>query len=101
MLYVGTGDAGRPRQRPGPGSLGGKILRMTPEGRPAPGNPFGDSPVYRYGHRNVQGLAWDARGQLFASEFGQNTVRRAQPHRARPQLRLAGRRGHGGDDRRS
>ena len=31
------------------------------------------SPVWSYGHRNVQGLAFDSRGQLWASEFGQNT----------------------------
>ncbi|MFJ9806994.1 PQQ-dependent sugar dehydrogenase [Streptomyces sp. NPDC101158] len=73
MLYAGTGETGRTGLAQDKGSLGGKILRMTPEGRPAPGNPFPDSVVYSYGHRNVQGLAWDADGRLWASEFGQNT----------------------------
>ena len=69
-LYVGTGDSQRREQPQDPKALGGKILRLTPEGRPAPGNPFGDNPVYSLGHRNVQGLAWDSAGRLWASEFG-------------------------------
>jgi glucose/arabinose dehydrogenase len=72
MLYAGTGDAARTERSQDRANLGGKILRMTPEGKPAPGNPFGDSLVWSLGHRNVQGLAWDSGGQLYASEFGQN-----------------------------
>ncbi|MBN0046152.1 PQQ-dependent sugar dehydrogenase [Streptomyces actuosus] len=73
MLYAGTGESGRRGLAQDRSSLGGKILRLTPEGEPAPGNPFPDSPVYSLGHRNVQGLAWDTRQRLFASEFGQDT----------------------------
>lgn len=69
-LYVGTGDSQRRDQPQDPNALGGKILRLTPEGKPAPGNPFGENPVYSLGHRNVQGLAWDSAGRLWASEFG-------------------------------
>ncbi|MFD3697897.1 PQQ-dependent sugar dehydrogenase [Streptomyces sp. NPDC058646] len=73
MLYAGTGetgDTGLARDRK---SLGGKILRMTPDGDPVHGNPEADSVVYSYGHRNVQGLAWDKDKRLWAAEFGQNT----------------------------
>ncbi|MDX3640483.1 PQQ-dependent sugar dehydrogenase [Streptomyces sp. MB09-02B] len=73
MLYASTGERYEGPLAQDKKSLGGKILRMTPEGQPAPGNPFDDSVVYSYGHRNVQGLAWDAEQRLFASEFGQNT----------------------------
>ncbi|MFJ1966226.1 PQQ-dependent sugar dehydrogenase [Streptomyces massasporeus] len=73
MLFVGTGESGDTGLSQDKDSVGGKILRLTPEGEPAPGNPFPDSPVYSYGHRNVQGLAWDGKQRLFASEFGQDT----------------------------
>ena len=72
FLYATAGDAGNGDAAQDPASLSGKILRMTPEGRPAPGNPFGNF-TWSFGHRNPQGLAWDAAGDLWAAEFGQNT----------------------------
>jgi glucose/arabinose dehydrogenase len=72
MLYVATGDAGDPWTSQDRSSLGGKILRLTPDGGIPEDNPFPSSSVYSYGHRNVEGLAWDAEGRLYASEFGQD-----------------------------
>jgi glucose/arabinose dehydrogenase len=74
MLYAGTGDAANTASSQDPDSPNGKILRLTPEGDPAPGNPRAGSPVYTLGHRNVQGLAWDSAGRMYATEFGQNRL---------------------------
>lgn len=73
MLYASTGDGTDSSRAQDRDSLGGKILRMTPRGKPAPDNPFPGSLVYSMGHRNVEGLAFDSRGRLWASEFGENT----------------------------
>jgi glucose/arabinose dehydrogenase len=64
-LYAGVGDAGNTAFAQNRNSLNGKILRMNPDGS--------GLRVWSLGHRNVQGLAWDARGRLWASEFGQDT----------------------------
>ncbi|MBA2500303.1 MAG: PQQ-dependent sugar dehydrogenase [Chitinophagaceae bacterium] len=52
----------------------GKIIRITPDGQPAPGNPTVSSSrpeIYSYGHRNVQGLAFHpVTGDLWENEFG-------------------------------
>lgn len=72
FLYITTGDAGERADAQDRASLNGKILRVTPTGLPASGNPF-DNEVWSLGHRNVQGIAWTTDGTMWASEFGQNT----------------------------
>jgi len=71
-LYVATGDARQQEFAQNGGSLAGKVLRLNPDGTIPEDNPFEGSPVYSYGHRNIQGLAWrPATGDLYASEHGQ------------------------------
>lgn len=72
-LYITTGDAQEPSRAQNIDSLAGKILRVDTSGAPAPGNPF-DNRVFSYGHRNPQGIAWDAQGQLWATEHGRSGI---------------------------
>jgi glucose/arabinose dehydrogenase len=70
-LYITTGDATVPESTQNLDSINGKILRMNVDGTIPGDNPFPNSYVYSYGHRNPQGLAW-IDGQLYASEHGQS-----------------------------
>lgn len=74
MLYITTGDAGDSDSAQDRDALSGKILRLTPDGTIPDDNPF-KTPVYSYGHRNPQGLAWDDSGQLWATEHGRSGLR--------------------------
>jgi glucose/arabinose dehydrogenase len=70
-LYVTTGDATRREIAQDPQSLGGKTLRLEPDGGVPADNPFPGSPVYSLGHRNSQGLDWDPRSGLqYQTEHG-------------------------------
>lgn len=90
-IFVSTGERSDIVTRPQSQDLNsalGKVLRITPDGEPAPGNPFeGRSDarpeIYSYGHRNVQGLAFHpVTGDLWENEFGPrggDEVNRIQP----------------------
>ncbi|UQN28827.1 PQQ-dependent sugar dehydrogenase [Brachybacterium kimchii] len=72
-LYATAGDAGDRDAAQDVDALAGKILRLEPDGSVPADNPFPDSPVFSFGHRNPQGIAWDEDGTMYASEFGQDT----------------------------
>ena len=69
-LYITTGDAVNPGWSQDLSSLAGKILRINPDGTIPDDNPFDSSPIFSYGHRNPQGIAWNENGMLVASEHG-------------------------------
>jgi glucose/arabinose dehydrogenase len=85
-LLMSIGDGGNPPQRVGNmlardqaqnlGTDHGSILRLTAEGKPAPGNPLAKRPgalpeIWTYGHRNIQGMARDPlSGRIWATEHG-------------------------------
>lgn len=69
LLYITTGDAAQTELAQITTSLAGKVLRLTPEGAPAPGNPLGGA-IYTYGHRNPQGIAFAPDGSLYSTEHG-------------------------------
>jgi len=82
LLWISTGEEGVPARAQDLGSLGGKILRVAPDGSVPADNPLAGSSIWSYGHRNVQGLAFDSTGQLWASEFGakgRDELNRIQP----------------------
>ncbi|WGW10652.1 PQQ-dependent sugar dehydrogenase [Saxibacter everestensis] len=73
-LYVSTGDAQNRPNAQNNNSLNGKILRIAADGSIPDDNPFEGSPVFSFGHRNVQGMGWDSEGNMWASEFGQDRL---------------------------
>ena len=72
FLYITTGDAREPSLAQELSSLAGKILRLEDDGTIPQDNPFPNSPIYSFGHRNPQGLAWDSQGRLWSTEHGAN-----------------------------
>ena len=72
-LYAGTGDAENGANAQNTSSLNGKVLRINPDGSIPSDNPFHNA-VWSYGHRNVQGLAFDSQGRLWEQEFGNSIM---------------------------
>ncbi|WP_054635723.1 sorbosone dehydrogenase family protein [Thalassobacillus sp. C254] len=69
-LYATTGDASEPDLAQDENNLAGSILRLTLDGDVPEDNPFEDSAVFSYGHRNPQGLSWDSEGTMYSTEHG-------------------------------
>jgi glucose/arabinose dehydrogenase len=76
LLYVTLGDRGEMARAQKLDDHAGKILRLTDDGKPAPGNPFTGNAkakpeIYALGNRNVQGAALHPKtGLLWANEHG-------------------------------
>jgi len=70
-LYISTGILSNSSKFPQDlNSLEGKILRLNYDGTIPSDNPFSNSAIFSYGHRNPQGMSWDYQGNFFASELG-------------------------------
>lgn len=70
-LYWTMGESGSQDLAQSLDSLNGKILRLNLDGTIPADNPFPGSPIYSYGHRNPQGLAWQpGTNLLFETEHG-------------------------------
>ena len=73
MLYVTSGETGDHPLAQSLETRAGKIFRLNPDGSIPDDNPYPGNPVYSWGHRNPQGIAWDSNGVMWATEFGQDT----------------------------
>lgn len=69
-LYITTGDATERNSAQDLESLAGKILRVNDDGSIPADNPFTNSPIWSYGHRNPQGIAWNSKGEMYETEHG-------------------------------
>jgi len=72
-LYITTGDAAQPNLALDTTALNGKVLRMNDDGSIPNDNPFQNSYIWSFGHRNAQGICFDKNGRLYASEHGAQT----------------------------
>jgi aldose sugar dehydrogenase len=88
MLYVTVGDVLDSRRAQDPQTMVGTVLRLRKDGSPAPDNPFAGSPVYAYGLRNSQGLAWHPSGALFAIDHGPSMLPHEEGRHGRDELNV-------------
>ncbi len=72
-LFISTGDAQNGANAQNLNNNAGKILRIHPDGSIPADNPFAGKAIWSYGHRNVQGLDFDSKGRLWATEFGNSS----------------------------
>jgi len=73
-LYAGVGDGQNGDNAQNLNSLNGKILRLNQDGSVPSDNPFAGKYVWSYGHRNVEGLAFDSQGRLWEAELGNSVM---------------------------
>lgn len=74
-IFIASGDRQKMEPAQDMNSTLGKIVRLLPDGTPAPGNPFADrggvaAQIWSLGHRNILGLKFDSQGQLWGLEHG-------------------------------
>ncbi|MCM5552261.1 PQQ-dependent sugar dehydrogenase [Pleomorphomonas sp. NRK KF1] len=74
-LFLTSGDRMRPQTAQDPDLALGKVLHLTLDGKPAPGNPMSDAggvraETWTTGHRNPYGLAFASDGRLWLHEMG-------------------------------
>jgi len=74
-LFISSGDRGLHDKVQDRGNTLGSVVRLLPDGTPAPGNPFADEPyptnqIWSWGHRNPLGLAFNIDGELWDVEHG-------------------------------
>jgi len=69
-LYISTGDARDENLSQDIKSLAGKVLRINPDGSIPEDNPYKGSPIWSIGHRNIFGMAFDEKGNLYITENG-------------------------------
>ena len=75
FLFVASGERQKGEPAQDLGNNLGTVVRLLPDGTPAPGNPFADrdgvtAQIWSYGHRNILGLQFDPQGRLWDLEHG-------------------------------